>query len=763
MGNKFFWTLLFICLVVPRVSTSATYFVDVANTTSIEDGSSVSPFNTIQEALNVAVNGDEVIVAQGTYIENLNITSSIQLKSSLGTSTYISSPTGSTNPVANLNANNIYMKGFIIRNSTIGIYITGIGAVIDNCLVERNVKNITIYGGGARISNSTIIGHSSSDGIDISGSSSGTSIINNKISGNAVGIIIDNSIDVSVRGNEISYNKYGFAVSRLPYAENPIRIYNNNFIGNKTHVYQETYWNPLVDPRLSWHNTYKFGGNYWDSWIGPDENNDNIVDQPYFHDFFPVTQPYGWENIQHEHNVKNITSNQAYSTIDEAISAAMPGDKIKILGGGITGRGNYYETINIDKKIDLFSGDGVVTITSAYPRTAKPALTISAAGTSVDGLRFKDSNYGVNVISNSVTVQDCSFERNYSTNIQISGANCQIKNNRVENGVPNSTGILFYGYPGGGEVTGNIITAQGVGINIDGSKDILVRNNDITRNKIGVSLIRRHPFGASGTLYNNNFIANEMHVYKRNDYNMLGDGQFKWHNGYSVGGNYWDTWREPDAYSGPDQSIYGADGIVDQPYFNDLYPYTTPNGWLPKNTLPVANAGSDLTFYVGETFVLDASASYDSDGSLTKFTWSSDVGVIYEETNEFASDGSFDGKTEYQYNSTGDYEITLTVVDNSGGSASDKVTVKVISPSEGADVISNKLADLGLPSGPTTALTGKLDDVKSLLANGDSAGALNTLQALSNQISAPGFGKKYFTPEEQALILAEIQRLIQSI
>lgn len=55
-----------------RQLLSATLFVDDSNS-GIEDGSSTSPYNTIQEAVNVAANGDTIQIAAGNYAQPVNI------------------------------------------------------------------------------------------------------------------------------------------------------------------------------------------------------------------------------------------------------------------------------------------------------------------------------------------------------------------------------------------------------------------------------------------------------------------------------------------------------------------------------------------------------------------------------------------------------------------------------------------------------------------------------------------------------------------
>ena len=146
-------------LVFPAKTFAATIYVDGSNT-GTEDGSSGNPYNTIQEGVDAAANGDTVQVAAGTYTENVDLTSA----STMTSETTLVSASGAATTIIDADSNgsgiimdsNWTVDGFTIQNGTGTANVDLGGAVVGGGIYIDAKTNITIQ-------NSTITNNSAAN------------------------------------------------------------------------------------------------------------------------------------------------------------------------------------------------------------------------------------------------------------------------------------------------------------------------------------------------------------------------------------------------------------------------------------------------------------------------------------------------------------------------------------------------------------------------------------------------------------------------
>ena len=132
---------------------------------------------------------------------------------------------------------------------------------------------------------------------------------------------------------------------------------------------------------------------------------------------------------------------------------------------------------------------------------------------------------------------------------------------------------------------------------------------------------------------------------------------------------------------------FDYDGTVDSNDPNPLYAYPDSGDYTPQlcvvddygargcdfaesmvNLPPVAEANGPYHYEVNETFTLDSSASYDSDGNITSYEW------------DFDNDGvvdSYDENPSIYYENYGDYSVELCVEDDDGARDCDTAIISV--------------------------------------------------------------------------------------
>ena len=238
---------------------------------------------TIQDALNMATDGDTIQVSPGTYAGNFSIKVSVSLIGLDKTTTIIDGNAASH--VIRVNANNVYISVFTIRNADKGVYVRHVSGTVvySNILTNCNASIYVSYGSsnsnvtgniminnldyGVRLFNTTgntITGNTvfnNPNGISLSSftssntityntvrqnqygiriyNSTGNTIENNQVTGNGYGIFIfSGSAANTVRFNNASSNEYGFQL--LDSANSILRSNTFNSNGNNFAVYGES-------------------------------------------------------------------------------------------------------------------------------------------------------------------------------------------------------------------------------------------------------------------------------------------------------------------------------------------------------------------------------------------------------------------------------------------------------------------------------------------------------------------------------------------
>lgn len=313
--------------------TTKTIYVD----NNFTDDPANHRWNTIQEGINDADDGDTVFVYNGTYFENVTVSKSIMLKGEDRSNTIINGRTilgHQTKPVIKVVSNNCTISGFTIMNGSLGILMEAANnnTITDNCVKYNKYIHIPLYlcigcdqGICLRASKNNIIAnndisYNEGDGLLLGCSSPYNTIANNSIVNNedngittcpamvvtpgppfaSSNIITNNTISLNhnngiclykspnntITNNSI-FNNWDDGINLELSSNNT--IYHNNFINNTEQA--------CDDATNFWDNDYPSGGNYWSDYKCT--GNPSNGSQPYnisgdTQDRYPFEDPWGW-------------------------------------------------------------------------------------------------------------------------------------------------------------------------------------------------------------------------------------------------------------------------------------------------------------------------------------------------------------------------------------------------------------------------------------------------------------------------------------
>jgi hypothetical protein len=225
---------LLVLLLCASAPAAADVHVDDSNTSGTENGSVLRPYNTIQEALDAAVTGDRVLVAAGTYAENVVIdTKQIDLRGGYvgaAPSAYAGG-TGGNFSTQNPTANVTRIDGDIAEATVLLVFTESSGSTVDGFTITggRHGIRLDILLTFPHISNATIsnniledngVGEYEHRGGGLAGYGDDLlvrdNIFRNNIGGRGAGMHVEGTNirveDNLVEGN-IGYNDHGGGVS----------------------------------------------------------------------------------------------------------------------------------------------------------------------------------------------------------------------------------------------------------------------------------------------------------------------------------------------------------------------------------------------------------------------------------------------------------------------------------------------------------------------------------------------------------------------
>jgi parallel beta-helix repeat protein len=300
------------------------------------------------------------------------------------------------------------------------------------------------------------------------------------------------------------------------------------------------------------------------------------------------------------------------------------------------------------------------------------------------------------------------------------GYRCDNNELRCNSSCENDSGFTLFNCRYNIMTDNTVVSNVSYGINLSSncSRNDLIRNA-IFGNDLGLYVGR---FSNYNKIYNNNFIDNTTQA-------GVFAGTFnEYYLPAPVGGNYWNDWTSPDD---------NYDGFVDFAYIiasggRDELPLTSEVA-LICNQPPVAQAGLDQVVVVGDTVVLDGSASYDANQDELDYSWAFESWPedSYTELLEPTS-----VVTSFIADMEGEYVLSLIVNDGLADSEPDYVTVEAIGLHDAVVMaladISGFVSDIGDNSLRNKKLrkplTNKVDAVIQMVDEGCYEDALKKLQ-----------------------------------
>jgi len=238
-----------------------------------------STFSTIQAAINNAIAGDTLWVANDTYCENVTVNKAVTIRPYVGNTATVDGEDGTTFRITAAGAT---IRSLIITNdgSGAGIKIETDDNVIYGNVIEDCYRGIWLYGAvSGNVITCNEISYYENEGILFGGASENWAY-SNTLTGDddendeELAVVFINASYNAVYANTMQDNNFGIYIWG---SSNYNKIHHNNFIDNSPFsAYVDTVLGSTVN---YWDNNGI--GNYWSDFSDTDSNSNGIYDNPY--------------------------------------------------------------------------------------------------------------------------------------------------------------------------------------------------------------------------------------------------------------------------------------------------------------------------------------------------------------------------------------------------------------------------------------------------------------------------------------------------
>ena len=669
------------------------------------DGTLGKPYTSIQAAIDAAQNGDSIFVRSGLYSSDLVIDKSVSITAQDKTNTFIAS--GSTKSyMIDITAELVSLEGFRIWDTTSTVHrkaVIHVSQGADETKIIGNIVNYSKYGYGIHLEEAD------------------NSVITDNIINNTYGINIQNSDTNTISGNSIQ-NSTGSCLIRL-ISSNHNSIENNTFRSSDYCIYsRDSNNNKVKSNRVD--NIMLLG-------ISITDGEDNIIENNTIWDVDSTGVDLDSSNSEVSKNVIYNCNIGIRTTSSDSIIKHNNISKCRVYGlylksgrnneisnntflsksGGYhakddTAEGNnkwYNQSLKLGNFWDDFYGpdpnsnytldtlddtDFYYTTGNVYDRYPKGNFDDPPVISNPSPSHLKN---GVSLIPHlSVTVEDPNGDQ---TDVEF----YYILNNKsypietkssVESG--STASIPFYSTIQG---QNRVYTYLGTGYNY-----ICEWYVNVTDKYTKVSSLEANRSGWIFTTMNVP-IDNEKPIANiSGPYTGYKTGETVKFNGSGCsdpnGNIIFYRWIFGDGGSVTNVKsptyIYSNNGtyqvslvVIDNngSSATDIYSINIEGYDISDYTLPVANPGGSISVTTGTKITFDGSNSYDNDEGgccIIQYNWDFD-----------ASDGiqvdSTEQKPTHTYSKSGDYIVTLTVIDDEGDSDTGTTDVVVTSPPSSDD------------------------------------------------------------------------------